>query len=217
MWARIGLAVAVVLPGIGVAAATGALADRVGTQAATSLRALDHMFGSIRRAEPNPDSAPASETQPTATLESGESPSKGETATAENPSPRTTAAARSPAPQSTTVPSTGSAPPTPARGIYVAADRVLELANSGVRPSGSFAPGTDHRPEGIVLSGVSSLGIGVQDGDVLTHVAGRHVRTRGAVVAAVIAARGKRADAIGGRFWRDGEAWQLSVEMPYPE
>jgi hypothetical protein len=66
-----------------------------------------------------------------------------------------------------------------------------------------------------MLSGVSGLGVGIQDGDVLTEAGGRPALTESDVVSMVIAARGKQAKAIGGQFWRNGEPWSLIVEQPY--
>jgi hypothetical protein len=101
------------------------------------------------------------------------------------------------------------------RGIWVPASTVLRLANSGVRPRGYPVGATAERPAGIALAGVGALGIGLQDGDVLTTAAGRPARSPGDVVGAVLASRGAGAKQISGRFWRDGEPWQLVVEQPY--
>lgn len=103
----------------------------------------------------------------------------------------------------------------PKKGIRVRAARVLALANAGVRPSGTFVPARGRRPAGLALSGVSALGIGLRDGDVLTHAAGRPALSAGDVIGVVIGARAGRASEISGRFWRDGEPWNLIVEQPY--
>jgi S1-C subfamily serine protease len=65
------------------------------------------------------------------------------------------------------------------------------------------------------MVGVSGLGVGVRDGDVLTEVDGAPATSVEAVVRAVVAARSARAAAVGGRFFRDGESFALVVEMPY--
>ena len=106
-------------------------------------------------------------------------------------------------------------PVAPRRGIRVSAGSVLRLAGSGAMPSGRYVPASGARPAGLALSGVSALGIGLQDGDVLTHAGGRPALSRADVIGVVIAARGAGATEIGGRFWRDGEPWNLIVEQPY--
>jgi hypothetical protein len=103
----------------------------------------------------------------------------------------------------------------PRFGIRVAANTVLRLANARAVPAGTFVPAEAARPAGMRLSGVSALGVGLQDGDVLTHVAGAPATSRGVVVSRVLEARAARANAISAIFWRAGEPWQLVVEMPY--
>jgi hypothetical protein len=110
---------------------------------------------------------------------------------------------------------TGAAPPLPKRGLRVRADTVLRLANARVMPQGNHVAATGERPEGMRLSGVSALGVGVMDGDVLTSVGGAPASSRQAVVSAVLAARAQRAPLISAVFWRADEPWQLLVEMPY--
>ena len=56
--------------------------------------------------------------------------------------------------------------------VRVRAERVLSLANAGVRPRGVPVPASAEHPAGLRLSGVSSLGVGLEDGDVLTRVGG---------------------------------------------
>lgn len=102
------------------------------------------------------------------------------------------------------------------RGILVRERSVLALAQRGASPGAVFVPARGARPSGLALRGVSALGLGLQDGDVLTHVAGQRVAAVGDVVALVLAARGRRAPVIGGRVWRGSEPFQLSVEQPYP-
>lgn len=105
----------------------------------------------------------------------------------------------------------------PQKGVRVRAEVVLKLANSGARPSGFPVPAQGDRPPGLALTGVSGLGIGLQDGDVLTHAAGRPALTPADVIGVVIGSRTERAPEIWGRFWRNGEPWNLVVEQPYPK
>lgn len=105
----------------------------------------------------------------------------------------------------------------PVRALRISADTVLRLANGGARPRGVPVKAQGQRPEGILLLGVSGLGVGLRDGDVLVEAAGQPALAVSNVVHAVIAARANRAKEISGRFWRDGELWTLTVEQPYPE
>jgi hypothetical protein len=108
-----------------------------------------------------------------------------------------------------------SAEPVPERGLRVSAQTVLRLAHSGARPGGTPVPASRGCPAGLRLHGVGGLGVGLRDGDVLTHAAGRPASSRAEVVGAVIGARGARRPEVSGRFCRDGEAWNLVVEQPY--
>ena len=105
--------------------------------------------------------------------------------------------------------------PAPAKGIRVRAETVLRLANAGARPSGIPVPPKGARPAGVALVGVSGLGLGLIDGDVLTQADGRPARSAADVIGVVIGARARHTSEICGRFWRNGEAWNLIVEQPY--
>ncbi len=103
----------------------------------------------------------------------------------------------------------------PKKGLRVSAATVLRLANARAVPQGAYQSPTNQHPGGMLLQGVSAMGVGLQDGDILSHVAGAPANSRSAVVSAVLAARAKRAQAISATFWRNGEPWRLIVEMPY--
>ncbi|MEZ4221128.1 MAG: hypothetical protein R3B13_09370 [Polyangiaceae bacterium] len=103
----------------------------------------------------------------------------------------------------------------PRKGVRVSAGRVLALANAGARPSGVFVPARGARPAGLALTGVSALGVGLIDGDVLTHAGGRPASSAAAVVGMVLGARARGLPELSGRFWRNGESWNLIVEQPY--
>ncbi len=92
---------------------------------------------------------------------------------------------------------------------------MLRLVNSGVIPEGRPVPRTAQRPGGIRLSGVQALGIGLEEGDVLTEVEGRSVAEEAQVIATVVSALARRAPTISGAFFRRGERWSLIVEIPY--
>ncbi len=102
------------------------------------------------------------------------------------------------------------------RSVFVSAARVLAVAQSGARPRGKPVPKTATRPAGLKLSGVSALGLGVLDGDVLTEAAGAPALDGGAVIEAVLRARAKQAKTISGTFYRGDERYSLVVEQPYP-
>lgn len=105
----------------------------------------------------------------------------------------------------------------PKHGIRVRKASVLRLARARAIPTSAFTPKTPQRPAGLVLSGVGGLGIGMQDGDVLTHVGGVPVSARGQVVNLVLQARARRATELTARFYRGSEPWMLVVEIPYLE
>jgi hypothetical protein len=107
-------------------------------------------------------------------------------------------------------------PATP-RALHVSAERVLAIANSGMRPTGTPVPAVSVRPAGIVVSGVSAMGIGVEDGDVLTHVEGIAVATPGEVVALVLSARAHEAGSMRARLFRGERPYVVVVDMPYVE
>jgi S1-C subfamily serine protease len=106
--------------------------------------------------------------------------------------------------------------PRPTRGIRVSAATVLRLARRGVLPSGVAVAADGYRPAGLALHGVAALGVGLQDGDVLTEVAGAPASSSGAVVGAIVALRARHAPAVSGRVYRGSTAIALFVEMPYP-
>lgn len=97
----------------------------------------------------------------------------------------------------------------------IPASQVLALANAGRRPVGQPIQASSRHPSGILVSGLAGLGLPLNNGDVLTHVAGQHVRTVGDVVGLVLALRGRKAPTIFGIFWREGKAFGVAVEQPY--
>lgn len=100
-------------------------------------------------------------------------------------------------------------------GVRVSAQQVLALAARRAVPQAVPVPAQGERPAGLRLVGVSALGVGMRDGDILTRVAGAPVTSAGAVVEIVLRARAKQAREISAEFWRDGARWALVVEQPY--
>jgi hypothetical protein len=103
----------------------------------------------------------------------------------------------------------------PLPSIRVPKSVVLRLARIGQRPSGVPVAASGTRPAGIQVFGAASLGIGVRDGDILTHVSGVPVSQVGQVLALVIAARGAKAQQISGQLWRGNRSYTIVVEQPY--
>lgn len=99
--------------------------------------------------------------------------------------------------------------------IFVAAQTVLRIANSGQRPSGRSVTAQGRRPAGVQVFGASALGIGVRDGDIITKVNGVPVTSANQVIALVIAARGARQPAISAQMYRGQRSYVLTVEQPY--
>ena len=103
----------------------------------------------------------------------------------------------------------------PRSGIRISTAQVLALAARRAMPSAVFVKANAQRPAGLLLSGVSALGVGMQDGDVLTEAGGQKVSSVATVVGIVLAARARQASEISGRFYRGGVLFSLTVEQPY--
>lgn len=99
--------------------------------------------------------------------------------------------------------------------IRISAARVLQIASAGLRPGARAVAARGSRPAGLELYGVSALGTGVRDGDVLTHVEGVPVRSVAQVVAIVISCRGAHRSAVRAILYRGARAYGLWVEQPY--
>jgi hypothetical protein len=99
--------------------------------------------------------------------------------------------------------------------LSVRAATVLRIAESGARPNGFPVAARDGCPAGIALVGVSGLGVGLSDGDILVRAAGMPALDPGAVISAIVASRGARVPVISGEICRDGALFSLVVEQPY--
>ena len=99
--------------------------------------------------------------------------------------------------------------------LFVSKATVLRLSQSSARPQGSFVSQTPEHPAGLRLLGVSAMGIGVQDGDVLIEALGITPRSPGQVIGAIIEARAKQARFLSGTVWRQGQTFRITVEQPY--
>lgn len=103
---------------------------------------------------------------------------------------------------------------TPA-SVFVSAERVLRLSREASVPASRYVPAIGRRPAGLQVAGVTGLGIGVRDGDVLTQVAGMDVRSSAAVVSTVLRLRAKKVEVISGELWRGQQRIRIMFEMPY--
>src|SRR5690606_6890082 len=99
--------------------------------------------------------------------------------------------------------------------LLVKAETILRLSKVATPPASRFVKSRGRRPAGLQLAGVSALGIGVRDGDVLTSVAGAAVTSRAAVITTILQLRAREARAVSGEFWRGQQRWLITVEMPY--
>ncbi|MFP6684313.1 MAG: hypothetical protein VB934_06350 [Polyangiaceae bacterium] len=99
-------------------------------------------------------------------------------------------------------------------GVLIRRARVLAAANAGIRPSGVPVPSTSYRPAGLALVGVSAIGVGLRDGDVLTRAGGTPARSDGAVVAAVTVALRRGDPAITADVWRGPRRLIVTVQLP---
>lgn len=106
------------------------------------------------------------------------------------------------------------AEPQLALGVMVSRKRVRAAVRAGAQPGGSPVPATAYRPAGLSLTGVSAIGAGLRDGDVLTLVGGAPATSYSAVAAAVSGALDKGARAIHGEAWRGRTRIYLTVELP---
>jgi len=104
-----------------------------------------------------------------------------------------------------------------AHGIRVSAAQVLALAERRAMPQAVSVKANAYHPAGLLLRGVSALGVGVQDGDVLTEAAGQKATSVATVVGVVLAARARQSPEISGRFYRGGVPFLVTVEQPYPK
>jgi len=105
----------------------------------------------------------------------------------------------------------------PKRGVRISSAQVLALASRRAMPSAVFVKAGPEHPAGLLLGGVSALGVGLQDGDILTEAAGQRATSVAQVVGLVLAARSRQASEISGRFYRAGVPFALTVEQPYPK
>jgi hypothetical protein len=100
--------------------------------------------------------------------------------------------------------------------VYISSAQVLSLAARRAMPGAAPVRASTDHPAGLQLRGVSALGVGLQDGDVLTEAAGQRASSVALVVGVVLAARARHSSEISGRFYRAGVPYLVSVEQPYP-
>jgi hypothetical protein len=98
--------------------------------------------------------------------------------------------------------------------VLVTREKVLALARASAVPAGHPVERSGGRPAGIELTGVTPLGIGMLDGDVITAVSGTSVRSEGKVMGIVVRALARHDARISATFFRAGNPWTLVVELP---
>jgi len=103
----------------------------------------------------------------------------------------------------------------PKQLIYVSATKVLCFAQQGSQPSGKPVPAKGKRPAGVAVYGVSGLGIGAKDGDVVTDILGQPVRSVTQGIMMIVAARAAERPVITGTLWRGMRSISVAVEQPY--
>jgi hypothetical protein len=197
---RLPLVVAfVALPAFGVARAGQSLADRWGSEIGREAAAMAaHLRPVPAPAEPSPEASALDSDFAEPPIPSANDTSPALAASGQ----RKGGQKRKPGP--------------PAKlGVFVSAATVLRLAQGSAMPRAVAVGPQGARPAGLRLIGVSGLGIGMRDGDVLTSVLGARVGATGEVVSRVIAARARRAREISGEFWRNGVPGSIVVEQPY--
>jgi len=101
------------------------------------------------------------------------------------------------------------------KSILISEQTVLRLANAGSIPQATAVSQQGARPAGLLLAGVSGMGVGLQDGDLLFQVAGVPVKSDTQVAEIARAARDRKVRSISARIWRNGETLALVVGMPY--
>jgi hypothetical protein len=106
--------------------------------------------------------------------------------------------------------------PGAAHAIYISSAQVLALASRRALPNAVPVPASPEHPAGLQLRGVSALGVGLQDGDVLTEAGGQRASSVAAVVGIVLAARARHSPEISGHFFRGNVPYVVRVEQPYP-
>jgi hypothetical protein len=190
------LAAALLIGGFAVTRVSRTMADELGTSFAASAALAAAELARALPPPPSPLPAPAEELVAAATDAEPETIAAG---------PR---GARRPGKQAVAKPK---------RGIFISSATVLRLAQARAIPNAVPVASQGTRPAGLKLVGVSGLGVGMRDGDVLTRVAGAPASSVPAVVQGVIAARARHAREISAEFWRDGAPWSLTVEQPYLE
>lgn len=98
--------------------------------------------------------------------------------------------------------------------ISISAQRTQQAIKAGIRPSGGSVGKTSWRSAGLALYGVSALGVGLRDGDVLTKINGSPARSQTAVISAVRSAWSDKAKGVSGEVWRGHHRFMVAVEFP---
>jgi hypothetical protein len=101
------------------------------------------------------------------------------------------------------------------RSIHITSTTVLCLAQQGLQPTGRPVAAKGKRPAGVAVFGVSRLGLGVRDGDIVTEILGQPVRSVAQGIALIIAARASNRPSIEGTVWHAMRPYAVTVDQPY--
>lgn len=198
------------LPFVGLAQRARSAADAFSGAAAVHALALGRGLSALQE-EARPTALPPSQNAERIAQLSGRDLPPAAPANADPTAAKSTA-------KTTQVAKRSDEPPSPkapqAVGVLIRRARVLAAANAGIRPSGVPVPSTSYRPAGLALIGVSAIGVGLRDGDVLTRAGGTAARSDGAIVAAVTVALRRGAPAITADVWRGPRRLIVTVQLP---
>lgn len=98
------------------------------------------------------------------------------------------------------------------RAIFVPRVVVERAIRAHHHPTGAAVGPSNSHPAGVGVSGGAAP---LQPGDVITDVNGHPVRSVEEIVVAVANALHTKPKAVSGRFWRGGEAYTVTVEIPW--
>ncbi len=101
------------------------------------------------------------------------------------------------------------------RSIYITSTTVLCLAQQGFQPTGKPVVAKGKRPAGVAVFGVSGLGLGVRDGDIVTEILGQPVRSVAQGITLIFIARASNRPTITGTVWHAMRPSGVTVEQPY--
>lgn len=108
-----------------------------------------------------------------------------------------------------------SARPSPEAALEIPADRLARLTEKQLRSLGALdAVDAEGNAAGAALSGIGALGVGLDDGDVVTSIDGRATRDVSAALAAAVQAYGSGQGTARATVRRGGRTLPVVVHIP---